>query len=209
MSRLVSSYSLIPRVVKLLLISNIFMYFLEMANGNQLVVWLALWPLNNNIISNFGVSQAHFELFQLISYAFLHGSVMHLLLNMYALWLFGSRMENTWGARKFIIYYTVCVIGAALAQLLVSSLTGSYYPTIGASGGVFGLLLAFGMTFPKEIIMLIFPPIALQARWFVLVFGAFELFAGVTGTLAGIAHFAHLGGMVFGLMLIIYWRRYA
>jgi len=209
MSRLVSSYSLIPRVVKLLLISNIFMYFLEMANGNQLVVWLALWPLNNNIISNFGVSQAHFELFQLISYAFLHGSVMHLLLNMYALWLFGSRMENTWGARKFIIYYTVCVIGAALAQLLVSSLTGSYYPTIGASGGVFGLLLAFGMTFPKEIIMLIFPPIALQARWFVLVFGAFELFAGVTGTLAGVAHFAHLGGMVFGLMLIIYWRRYA
>ena len=206
MSRFVSSYSLIPRVVRLLLISNIFLFFLETVNGKQLVIWMALWPLNASVISTSVVSQPHFERYQLISYAFLHGSIMHLLLNMYALWLFGSRMENVWGARKFIVYYTVCVVGAALAQLMVSSLTGNYYPTIGASGGVFGLLLAFGMTFPKEIIMLIFPPIALQARWFVLIFGAFELWAGVTGTLAGVAHFAHLGGMLFGLLLIVYWR---
>ena len=143
-----------------------------------------------------------------MTYAFLHGGGFHLLLNMYALWLFGSRMENKWGSRAFAGYYFVCVVGAALVQLFVSGMSGGYYPTIGASGGVFGLLLAFGMTFPRERLVLIFPPVALQARWFVMIYGAIELWASVTGAVAGVAHFAHLGGMLFGFLLILYWRRH-
>ena len=134
---------------------------------------------------------------------------MHLLLNMYALWLFGSRMENVWGSNAFVLYYFVCVLGAGLVQLFVATQgagEGDIYPTIGASGGVFGLLLAFGLTFPTERLMLLFPPVVLQAKWFVLIYGAVELWAGVTGTLAGVAHFAHLGGMLFGYILLLYWR---
>ncbi len=137
---------------------------------------------------------------------------MHLLLNMYALWLFGSRMESVWGSQAFAVYYFFCVIGAGLVQLIVAtvgaSAGGTIYPTIGASGGVFGVLLAFGMTFPNERLMLIFPPVILQAKWFVLIYGAIELFAGVTGTEAGVAHFAHLGGMLFGFMLLQYWQHH-
>ena len=131
---------------------------------------------------------------------------MHLLLNMYALWLFGSRMENLWGSRPFAVYYFVCVIGAGLVQLLVVTHAvseGSIYPTIGASGGVFGLLLAFGLTFPNERLILVFPPVVLKAKWFVLIYGIIELWAGVTGTAAGVAHFAHLGGMLFGFLLLV------
>ncbi len=208
MFKISASSSLLPPVVRILLISNFIMYFAEMTYGNPLITQLALWPLSATGISNIGISQPHFEVYQLVTYAFLHGGLMHLLLNMYALWLFGSRMENVWGPRNFVIYYLVCVIGAALVQVFVSSMSGGYYPTIGASGGVFGLLLAFGMTFPKEILVLIFPPVALQARWFVIIYGAIELWSGVTGTMAGVAHFAHLGGMLFGFLLIIYWRRH-
>jgi membrane associated rhomboid family serine protease len=152
-----------------------------------------------------------FEIWQLVSYSFLHGSVMHLLLNMYALWLFGSRMENVWGSRSFTFYYFVCVIGAGLVQLFIATQgahEGGIYPTIGASGGVFGLLLGFGLTFPNERLLLIFPPVALQAKWFVLIYGVIELWAGVTGTQAGVAHFAHLGGMLFGFLLLLYWGRH-
>jgi len=136
---------------------------------------------------------------------------MHLLLNMYALWLFGSRMEQLWGTWNFALYYFVCVIGAGLVQLLVASLAageGGIYPTIGASGGVFGLLLAFGLTFPNEKLLLIFPPVVLRAKWFVLIYGLIELWFGITGTAAGVAHFAHLGGMLFGFILLWYWHRH-
>lgn len=203
-----SSYSFLPPVVKMLLIANVGMFLLELSYGNQLIAGLALWPWDSSSRVAFDYSQPHFQLYQLLTYAFLHGSLAHLLLNMYALWLFGSRMENVWGSRDFVFYYLVCVVGAALVQLFVSSLSGGYYPTIGASGGVFGLLLAFGMTFPREILLLVFPPIALQARWFVIIYGAIELLAGVTGSAAGVAHFAHLGGMLFGYLLILYRRQY-
>jgi membrane associated rhomboid family serine protease len=199
---------MLPAVVKFLLIANGLMFVLEVSMGTQLITALALWPLNMPTNLGFGLTQAHFQLFQLVSYGFLHGSVLHLLLNMYALWLFGSRMENVWGSRAFAIYYFVCVIGAGAVQILVSTLSGEYYPTIGASGGVFGLLLAFGMRFPNERLMLIFPPVALKAKWFVMIYAGIELWAGVTGSQAGVAHFAHLGGMLFGLLLILYWRIY-
>lgn len=211
MTGFTTPYSTLPPVVKVLLIINGLIFFLEMSFGNQLISSFALWPMGSSGLSMMGSMQPHFQPQQLITYSFLHGGLMHLLFNMYALWLFGSRLENIWGSKTFTIYYFVCVVGAGLVQLLVSTLSlrhgGGYYPTIGASGGVFGLLLAFGMTFPNEILMLVFPPIALKAKWFVMIYGGLELWAGVTGTAAGIAHFAHLGGMLFGYLLLVFWRR--
>lgn len=199
-------YSVLPPVVKLLLIANLATFVMQMFFGGELLNTFALWPwgVSGSVVSRY--SGPHFQVHQLITYAFLHGGLFHLFLNMYALWLFGARMENVWGSRSFAIYYLVCVMGAALVQLIVSALGNHYYPTVGASGGVFGLLLAFGVTFPREVLVLVFPPVALQARWFVTLYGAVELWFGVTGTAAGIAHFAHLGGMLFGMLLILYWR---
>jgi len=198
-------------MVQALLILNVGMFLLELSTGGQLIGALALWPLDTGTFSLSVAAQPHFGIWQLVTYSFLHGGVMHLLLNMYALWLFGARMELYWGSKPFLLYYFVCVVGAGLVQLLVVSLAakqGAIYPTIGASGGVFGLLLAFGMSFPNERLLLIFPPIALKAKWLVLIFGGIELWAGVTGTEAGVAHFAHLGGMLFGFVLLRYWRQH-
>ena len=207
----VRPYSMIPPVVQALLIVNGAMFLLELSSGGQLINTLALWPVGLSATPLSAMTQPQFEPWQLVTYSFLHGGIMHLLLNMYALWLFGSRMENEWGSKAFALYYFVCVIGAGLVQLFVATQSagqGGIYPTIGASGGVFGLLLAFGLTFPNERLMLIFPPIILQAKWFVLIYGAIELWAGVTGTQAGVAHFAHLGGMLFGFLLLLYWRHH-
>ncbi len=206
MADLRNSYSLLPPVVKWLLIANVLLFLLELSIGDQLILWFGLWPLESSRLSLFVPEAPQFHLWQLVSYAFLHGGTLHLLMNMYVLWLFGARLENAWGSKAFTLYYFVSVIGAGLLQLLVTSMTGGIYPTIGASGGDFGLLLAFGMTFPNEILILIFPPVALKAKWFVLILGAIELWAGVTGSEAGVAHFAHLGGMLFGFLLLLYWR---
>jgi membrane associated rhomboid family serine protease len=130
---------------------------------------------------------------------------MHILLNMCALWLFGTGLENLWGSRTFAVYYFVCVLGAALTQLLVQDMTGQYSPTIGASGGVFGVLLAFGLFFPNQVLILLIPPMPIKAKWFVIIYGVVELAFGVTGTEDGVAHFAHLGGMLFGFLLLYYW----
>lgn len=208
---MVRRYLLLPPVVRALLIVNVGMFMLQIAIGGQLIYALALWPLESPSSTLFMQAVPPFQIWQLVSYSFLHGSVMHLLLNMYALWLFGTRMENVWGSRSFTFYYFVCVIGAGLVQLYVATegaREGGVYPTVGASGGVFGLLLGFGLTFPNERLLLIFPPVALPAKWFVLLYGIIELWAGVTGTLAGVAHFAHLGGMLFGFLLLMYWRRH-
>jgi membrane associated rhomboid family serine protease len=191
-------------VTRTLLIFNGAMFLLEIYTGDQFIDKLALWPFS---VPGYGAPQ--FQLWQLISYSFLHGSPMHLLLNMYALWLFGSRMEIEWGSKSYALYYFVCVIGAGLAQLIVATLaarSGTIYPTVGASGGVFGLLLAFGLYFPNERLILIIPPVIIKAKWFVLIYGLIELWAGITGSVAGVAHFAHLGGMLFGFLLILYWR---
>jgi membrane associated rhomboid family serine protease len=132
---------------------------------------------------------------------------MHLAVNLLAMYMFGAEIERAWGARRYAVYYFVSVIGAAVAQLVVLSYQGAPpYPTLGASGGVFGLLLAFGMMYPRRIILLIFPPIPMPAWLFVTLYGILELVLGVTGTQAGVAHFAHLGGMAAGFALIMYWR---
>ena len=204
-------YSLLPPVIKILLFSNVIIFLFEQSFADELITYFALWPVVPDELALQNPNTIEFMPWQIISYAFLHGSPMHLILNMYALWLFGSRMENYWGSKAFGFYYFVCVVGAGLVQLWVVSMgavNGEVYPTVGASGGVYGLLLAFGMTFPYERLVLIFPPVVLQARWFVLIFGAIELWAGVSGSLAGVAHFAHLGGMAFGFFLIHYWRRH-
>ena len=147
-----------------------------------------------------------FRPWQPITYAFLHANVMHLALNMFALWMFGRTMEVVWGSRRFAFYYGVCVLGAALVQITTAYIDGAPSITVGASGGVFGVLLAFGMTFPNQRILLLFPPIPMPAKYFVIIYGAIELYFGLTRTSSGVAHFAHLGGMVFGLALILYWR---
>jgi membrane associated rhomboid family serine protease len=198
-------------VVQTLLIVNGAVFVLELYSGGQVIDLLALWPLGVSGTTVLDQSAGRFHLWQLLTYAFLHGSVMHLLLNMYGLWLFGSRMESVWGSKAFAFYYFVCVIGAGLVQVFVATLgtsEGGIYPTVGASGGVFGLLLAFGLTFPNERLLLVFPPVVLQAKWLVLIYGVIELWAGVTGTAAGVAHFAHLGGMLFGFGLLWYWSRH-
>ena len=132
---------------------------------------------------------------------FLHGNFSHLLFNLFALWMFGQQIEAEWGTKRFVTYYFLTGIGAALLHLLVS-----LSPVIGASGGVFGILLAYGMLFPNREIMLLIPPIPLKAKYLVIGYGALELFNGVTSLNSGVAHFAHLGGMIAGFVLIRYWK---
>jgi len=124
---------------------------------------------------------------------------------MFAVWMFGTPLERAWGSRRFVSYYGACVIGAGIAQLLVQLMEGGVYPTVGASGGIFGLLLAYGVIWPDNRIFLIFFPVPIKAKWFVLIYGAIELLLGVSGKVPGVAHFAHLGGMIFGALLLYRW----
>jgi membrane associated rhomboid family serine protease len=196
-------------VVQWLLLINGVLFLGEQFYFGPLVYWLALWP-QGLLGDGLNAGGPQFWPWQLLTYGFLHAGVLHIVLNMYALWLFGSRLEYLWGGRRFAAYYLTCLVGAALVQLVVSEITlaqgGEAYPVLGASGGVFGVLLAFGLTFPETRLMLLFPPIPIKAKWFVLIYGVIELVAGVTGTLEGIAHFAHLGGMFTGLILLYRWR---
>jgi membrane associated rhomboid family serine protease len=195
----------IPPVTRALLVTNGLVFLLQMIAGDLLVEWFALWPLGDSLAA--GPVAAIFQPWQLVSYGFLHGSIVHLLFNMLALYMFGSDIERVFGQRRYLVYYFTCIVTAGIAQLLVMAMSGGApYPTLGASGGVFGLLLAFGMYFPRRIVMLIFPPIPMPAWLFVIVFGALELYLGITQTLAGVAHFAHLGGMLGGYLMIQYWR---
>ena len=189
-----------PPVTTSLIVANVAMFLLFSSTGDLLSP-LALWPLGAAQYVGIG-----FAPWQLVTYAFLHGSMLHLLFNMFALYMFGTAIEQVFGSRRYLIYYAVCVVSAALAQLLVAKLTGGFYPTVGASGGVFGLLLAYGLYFPNNRVMLLFPPIPMPARVFVLIYAALELVMGVTGAQSGVAHFAHLGGMVGGFIMLRYWR---
>lgn len=149
----------------------------------------------------------------------MHGGFSHLFFNMFSLWMFGRTLELEMGWKRFLIYYMVCGVGAALFQMGIAQIdlmnlgVGTMawvnymsIPTVGASGAIFGLLLAFGMMHPNAIISLIFPPISMKAKWFVVVYGALELLLGVSGTMDNVAHFAHLGGMFWGWLLLMWWR---
>ncbi|KRA32984.1 hypothetical protein ASD68_07925 [Rhodanobacter sp. Root627] len=197
----------LPPVTRNLLIANVVVFLLQLLTHDStslaLTQYLALWPMGPSPYADI----QGFEPWQLITYAFMHGGVTHILFNMIALYMFGGVIERTFGARNFVIYYFVCAIVAAVAQLIVVQwFTHGFYPTLGASGAVFGLLLAFGMLYPHEKVMLMFLPVPMPAWLFVIGYALVELVMGVTGTQAGVAHFAHLGGMVGGYVLIQYWR---
>ena len=189
----------------MLLIANVAVFLLQSVAEPVLISTFALWPFH--VSAGSGDSAVGFAPWQLVTYSFLHGNLMHLLFNMLALYMFGSDIERIFGARRFATYYFVCVVTAAVAQLIVSAASNlPPFPTVGASGGVFGLLLAFGLYFPRRMLMLIFPPIPMPAWLFVTLYGLLELFLGVTGTEQGVAHFAHLGGMLGGYVMIRSWR---
>jgi membrane associated rhomboid family serine protease len=189
-----------PPVTAALIVANVAMFLLQSVAENILAP-LALWPLGASRFGGIG-----FAPWQLVTYAFLHGSLTHLAFNMFALYMFGGAIERVFGSRRYLAYYAVCIVSAALTQLLVAAMTGEFYPTIGASGGVFGLLLAYGLYFPNNRVMLLFPPIPMPARVFVFLYAALELVLGVTGTQSGVAHFAHLGGMIGGFAMLRWWR---
>lgn len=205
-------FSDMPPVTRVLLGSCVIVFLLQAVLGDPAFFDFMLWPLGEHTLGYLKGSLVTVEFFpwQLVTYGFLHGDLAHLFFNMFALVMFGGQLERAWGPRRFAWYYFVCVIGAALVQLIVATMafreSGEPYPTIGASGGVFGLLLAFGMLFPHARLMLIFPPIPMKARTFVILYGAAELLMGVFYRGSGVAHFAHLGGMLFGFLLIQYWR---
>lgn len=211
-------FNRIPPVVKNLIIINIIMYVATVLIGDVMYEKFSL----------FYFSSQWFRPYQFLTHMFMHGGFFHILFNMYTLFIFGSVLENVWGGKKFLLYYLVTGIGAALVHSGVmfveaSSLMNSYEagnmvaqyklssiyntPTVGASGAIYGLLLAYGMLFPNNVMQLLFPPIALKAKYFVLIFGALELFLGISDSGSNIAHFAHLGGMIFGYFLLVYWRK--
>ena len=207
-----------PPVVKNLLLINVLMYVISVITGNFMYENFAL----------FYFKSPFFKPFQLVTHMFMHGGFTHIFFNMYTLYIFGSVLERVWGSQKFLLYYFVTGIGAALLHLgvmylqlqgyLAAANAGDLYattqiqsllctPTVGASGAIYGLLLAYGMLFPNNVMQLIFPPVALKAKWFVLIFGALELLLGLSGRGGNVAHFAHLGGMIFGFFLILYWKK--
>jgi len=193
----------IPPVTRTLIGVNVVMFVAELLLGDVLTLKFALWPIQSTALG--GV--AGFQPWQILTYSFLHGGIWHLAFNMFALYMFGSELERLWGPKRFLNLYLASVISAALAQLAFSSLASvEPYPTIGASGGVFGLLLAFALYFPSRTVVLLFPPIPMPAWLFVTLYGTLELYLGVTGTQEGVAHFAHLGGMLGAWLLIQYWR---
>lgn len=212
----------LPTITKNLLIINCLMFLAQAVfehSGIMLEQWLGL---------HFILAE-HFYPWQFLTYIFLHGNLTHLFFNMFALWMFGRVMENVWGPKRFLLFFFVCGIGAGLIQEVVQGVKylsdnlahydevniGSnvismaayldLWNTIGASGAVYGILLAFGLTFPEER-MIIFPlPIPIPAKIFVIIYALIELFCGFGGSRDGVAHFAHLGGMFFGWLLMLYW----
>jgi membrane associated rhomboid family serine protease len=192
--------SAIPTAIFGLLIANGLVYALSQLKPALLFGYFALWPLAS--------PNPEFHVWQLLTYGFLHDlrGLAHIGFNMFGLWMFGRDIERVMGAKRFLIYYLTCVVGAGIVQLIVAGTQGGVYPTVGASGGVFGILLAFGMTFPNRMVMLLFPPIPMKAKNMVIVFGLMELYFGASGRSPGVANFAHLGGMLFGFLLIQYWR---
>lgn len=197
-----------------LLIANIVAYL-----AAQLLDTLQIYEL----FALFPTGSPFFEWWQPVTYMFLHGDFTHLFFNMFALWMFGKQIEMDLGTKRFLIYYFACGVGAALVQLGIAQidianlsemswLAVTRYlctPTLGASGAIFGLLLAFGMLHPNATIMLLIPPIPMRAKWFVVIYGLLELGFIVLAPNDGVAHFAHLGGMFFGWLLLVFWMRRA
>ena len=208
----------VPRVTKNLILINVIMFFATMINEDLMIRWFAL----------FYPASPYFHEWQFITHMFMHGGFWHILFNMYTLYVFGSVLERMIGEKKFLIFYFVCGLGAAALHTGVEFLQAQSYlsaiaegsqaaaqsyhalkltPTVGASGAIYGVLIGYAMLFPDSRLTLIFPPVTLSAKVWVLIFAGIELLTGVTGTVGGVAHFAHLGGMLIGFLLILYWRK--
>ena len=205
----------LPPAVKNLLIINIIVFAGTYLVGDKVYEWFALFPIGSKF----------FHWWQFVTHMFMHGNFAHIFFNMWSLVVFGPVLERMWGSKKFLLFYFVCGLGAAACQevvlhlqvqnLLAEGTSAAQLqagrilatPTVGASGAIYGLLLGFGMLYPNYTLTLIFPPVSLKAKWFVIIFAAIELVTGVVGTQDGVAHFAHLGGMLFGLILILFWKK--
>jgi membrane associated rhomboid family serine protease len=208
----------VPKVTRNLLIINILMFIGFLLNQTKMTTMFAL----------FYPASPYFHWWQYITHMFMHGGWWHIFFNMYTLFIFGSVLERIIGEKKFLIFYFVCGLGAAALHTGVEYLQAQSYmaqiaqgntaamqayqtlkmtPTVGASGAIYGLLIGYAMLFPNAQLTLVFPPITLTAKWWIIIFAVIELVTGVTGMAAGIAHFAHLGGMLFGFLLIRYWKK--
>jgi len=208
----------VPKVTRNLLIINILMFIGFLLNQTKMTTMFAL----------FYPASPYFHWWQYITHMFMHGGWWHIIFNMYTLFIFGSVLERIIGEKKFLIFYFVCGLGAAALHTGVEYLQAQSYmaqiaqgntaamqayqtlkmtPTVGASGAIYGLLIGYAMLFPNAQLTLVFPPITLTAKWWIIIFAVIELVTGVTGMAAGIAHFAHLGGMLFGFLLIRYWKK--
>jgi len=205
-------WSMLTPVVKNLIIINCIVYLGTVLVGDSMYEKFSL----------FAFESPFFKPYQFVSYMFMHGGFWHLFLNMYTLMIFGLQLERVWGSKKFLTFFLVTGLGAAFCHNLVMHFQISHFieagnmmaaqrlmriPAVGASGAIYGILLGYGMLYPNNILQLIFPPVALKAKWFVVIFAVIELVTGLLATSDGIAHFAHLGGMVFGLILILIWKK--
>lgn len=207
-----------PPVTRNLIILNIIVFIATLINREFMTAEFAL----------FYPTSRYFHWWQILTHMFMHGGFWHILFNMYTLWLFGSVVENIIGSKKFLLFYFICGLGAAGLHLGVEFLQMQSFmegaalgnnvalqniavikltPTVGASGAIYGVLIGYAMLFPASKMTLLFPPVTLSAKWMVIVFAVIELLTGVTGTVAGVAHFAHLGGMLIGWLMIFYWRK--
>ena len=185
----------VPPATRAIIIANVVVFLLQQITPPAIVDQFALWPPGRL-----------FEPWQVVTYAFLHAGYMHIFFNMFALYMFGGALEDFWGPKRFVMFYFASVLAAAATELLVLSQSKVLEPVIGASGGVFGLLLGFAWFFPRQRLMLLFPPIPMPAWLFVTLYGGLELVLGVTGAQDSVAHFAHLGGMLGGAIMILLWR---
>ena len=192
-----TGFKVLPTIVKHLLIINVLMYFAYYVLLTQGIInlnyYLGIWSLSTGL----------FRIWQPLTYMFMHGSFDHLFFNMFSLWMFGSALENYWGSKRFLFYYLVCGIGAGLLNMLVPGA----HVSVGASGAVYALLLAFGMMWPNNYIYLYFL-VPIRTKWFIIGMIVIELFEGIFRSTDGIAHFAHLGGMLIGFLIILYWKRH-
>lgn len=209
--------SSLPPVTKNLIIINVIIFLATLVNENFMIGTFAL----------FYPTSPYFHWWQVVTHMFMHGGFWHIFFNMYTLLIFGCVVERFIGAKKFLLFYFICGFGAVALHLGVEYLQMQSYmngaamgnataiqqieaikmtPTVGASGAIYGVLMGYAMLFPESRMTLLFPPVTLSAKWMVVVFAAIELVTGVTGWASGIAHFAHLGGMLIGWLMILWWR---
>ena len=216
----------VTEVVKHLLIINVLMYLGTMLLGdpshgtsldlvNERLTDFSLWGRYR--LAMFFPTSEYFRPYQIVSHMFMHADIGHLFFNMFAVFMFGPPLEATWGPKRFLFFYLLTGFGSVLLHTLVrgieiywfgESMFAANVPSLGASGAVFGLLVGYGMLFPDNRIMLLFPPIPLKAKYFVLIYAGVELFMGLGNLNTGVAHYAHLGGALFGFLLILYWRKF-